>query len=115
MKLLITTALAAFAAFAATGSAALGAPQPYAGTLSIVADFDAVEGYAQVTGRAAYAIFGIVAYRTRGEALDERTRRFTGQDVVCYEHGAIGTDPRRWTYVCEFKVSDGGVIARPPA
>ena len=106
-----TTFMAAILAVSATP--ALADTTTYEGAITVETDFEQEHGDIRVTGQAAYALWGLMAFRTRIEDLAPDLRRARGRGAICYECGDASTTPITWVYTCKLEVGSFGEIKAP--
>lgn len=106
-----TTFIAAILAVSATS--ALAEAGTYEGGITVKTDFEQEYGDIRVTGQAAYALWGLMAFRTRIEDLAPDLRRSRGHGAICYEFGDASTTPITWVYTCKLEVVSFGEIKAP--
>ncbi len=84
------------------------------GSTTVDAQIDQEQADVVITGKAAYAIFWVTAYRMRLEDLAVDVRRARGRDVTCYAYGPPTATIEEWVYTCRLRVGEFGEITAPP-
>jgi len=92
----------------------VAAAEIFEGKATADAEIEREHADVAITGKAAYGIFWVTAFRMRLEDLGVGVRRARGRDVTCYAYGPPTAAIEEWTYACYLSVGELGEIKAPP-